>query len=432
MPLHRLLFIIAALTVFSSMSYSQEKPVVLYDESLLPKYQLPDVLVASDGTEIKTAKQWSEIRRPEIVKLFESEVYGKAPPKPSSLVFDVTEPATEALDGMAVRKQVSVQLTESAAGPHLDLLIYLPKSAKGPVPVFFGLNFYGNQSIHADPGIHITKSWVRNNSSKGTENHQATEASRGTSSSRWPVEMILDRGYGLVAAYYGDIDPDFNDDFENGVHAVYDQQQKRPADAWGSIAAWAWGLSRGMDYLEKDEIVDGQQVILLGHSRLGKTALWGGAVEPRYAAVISNNSGCGGAALSRRRYGESVRRINTAFPHWFCDNYSKYNDNENACPVDQHMLISLIAPRPTFVCSAEDDRWADPRGEFLATLYANPVFELLNVEGLAATEMPAVNEPILSRLAYSIRTGKHDVLESDWQRYIQFADRNVTHFSKRD
>lgn len=401
---------------------------VNYDESKVPAFDLPDPLIASDGTPIENAEAWNTKRRPEILELFQENVYGHSPGRPKHMSFAMFDHDEQALDGLATRDQVTIHFTEEADGPSLDLLIYTPNDAKKPVPAFLVLNFWGNHSITDDPEIKLSPSWMRDNKSHGIVDHRSTEDSRGKSIPRWAVKEILARGYALATYYYGDIDPDFDDGFKNGIQpSFYKPGQTRPKDdEWGSIGAWAWGLSRAMDYLETDDQIDHTKVAVMGHSRLGKTALWAGATDGRFAISISNNSGCGGAALSRRRFGEKVKRINTAFPHWFCTNFKAFNDRENDLPVDQHMLVSLIAPRPVYIASAVEDRWADPKGEFLSALNADPVYRLLGTAGLGTDQMPEIDQPVHGTIGYHIRSGDHDVTDFDWAAYLDFADKHFT------
>ncbi len=387
-------------------------------------YQLPELLVSNDGKIISNSEDWENIRRPEILELFETNVYGEIPDKEIDINYKLLKIDNDALDGKAIQKEIIATFSNGKESLEMNMLIFLPKNAKKPVPVFMGMNFYGNQTIHPDPNITITTSYVKNNEDFLITNNRATELSRGVRSHRWPIERILERGYGIVSIYYGDIDPDFDDDFQNGIHKLFyeDGEQPKPNE-WGSIAAWAYGLSKAMDYLVTDKDIDKNKVAVIGHSRLGKTALWAGAMDKRFAITISNDSGCGGAALSRRRQGETVKKINTSFPHWFCKNFHLYNDKEENLPVDQHMLICLIAPRPVYVASASEDQWADPEGEYLSLYHSGSVYNLYGFENLRSDTMPEVNQSqTIDNMGYHIRSGKHDLTLFDWEKYMDFAD----------
>jgi len=392
-----------------------------YDESIIPDYDLPELLHDKNGNKISTKEQWLEIRKNEILADFSSSVYGKVPEGDIDIKTELIKEGS-ALNGKAIMREVKMTFSGNDKQVSMNILMYLPIS-QSKVPLFVGLNFKGNHSIIDDPEITLTNSWIANDDKFFITNNKVTEASRGLRHNRWPVETIIDRGYGLATIYYGDIDPDKND-FSDGVHTLfYEEGQLQPAkDEWGSIGAWAWGLSRSMDYFETDEAIDASKVALMGHSRLGKASLWAGVSDERFAIVISNDSGCGGAALSRRRIGETVGRINTVFPHWFCDNFNEFNNNEDALPVDQHMLIALVAPRPVYVNSAEDDHWADPKGEFLSAFFAGGVYRLFELEGLPSDQIPDVNNPIQKSIGYHIRTGGHDVKDFDWEAWMDFAD----------
>jgi hypothetical protein len=395
-----------------------------YDEAKVPPYTLPELLRMQDGSVVKTPEDWFKRRRPEILSMFADEMFGQTPKSKPRVRTKLLTLEPSALGGTAVRKEVSVQFAANGKTAEMRILLYLPKNAKKPAPLFLGLNFDGNQAVNKDPGITVAKSWMENSAERGISDHKATEQSRGSEASRWAVEKIVTRGYGLATAYYGDLYPDFDGGMQESVLPLFFQagQTQPAANEWQAIGAWAWGLSRALDYLETDKDVDSRHVAVMGHSRLGKTALWAGAEDTRFAMVISNDSGAGGAALNKRIFGETVEDLNVRFPHWFCRNFRKYNNNEAPLPFDSHMLIALIAPRPVYVASAQEDLWADPRGEFLAAYHAGPVYRLLGKEGLPDEQMPGINEPIMKTVGYHIRSGKHDVTDYDWERYMDFAD----------
>ncbi|WP_245224971.1 acetylxylan esterase [Pseudozobellia sp. WGM2] len=408
-----------ALLFLSAMALAQPEESYNYDETKVPKFQLPDLLTSFSGNAIETQQQWEENRRFEILQFFEKQVYGKVPDRLDEYSFKLLEESNDAYGGKARRKQVAISLKKNKRTITYNMLIYLPKG-NPTAPVFLGYNFYGNHTVTTDPKVPITEAWVSNNKTFGITDNKASENTRSVRTHRWAIEKMLDNGYGLATIYYGEVDPDKND-FSDGVHQLFYQegQDKPKTNEWGSIAAWAFGLSKAMDYLENDGNIS--DVIVFGHSRLGKAALWAGATDKRFAGVISNDSGCGGAALSKRKFGETVERINTSFPHWFADSFKKYNDNERTLPVDQHQLLALMAPRPLYVASAVEDQWADPKGEFLSTHYASKVYELYGKEGVTATNMPDVEQPIQKTVAYHIRNGKHDVTDYDWEQYIVWA-----------
>ena len=369
---------------------------VIYREENIPPYTLPDALVMNNGLKVTSASSWQEKRRPEILELFRKNVHGRAPiGRPAGMTFELGTVDREALAGKATRKDLVVSFTDESSGTRMDIRVYTPNSATWPVPCFLYLG-------RPMPGGSPVPS-------------RLAEA----------LPEILSRGYALAIIDRESVDPDEYDEFKNGVHGVFDPPGERPGDAWGTISAWAWGLSRALDYLETDKDVNAKRVAVMGVSRAGKTALWAGAQDERFAMTISVCSGCTGAALSRRRFGEPVGAINARFPHWFCKNYRNFDWNEHALPVDQHMLLSLIAPRLLYVSSADEDLWADPRGEFLGAKFADPVYKLLGTKGLEAEHMPELESPVQTgRIGYHIRRGGHGLEHYDWLRYLDFADKN--------
>ncbi len=412
---------LVALAVLTA-AFAQGPSSANYDESKVGAYTLPDPLVFTDGKPVRTPRDWTERRRQEILELFQANVFGRNPKPPANTPFDVFESDRHALAGKAIRKQVSIYFSSSKDGPKEDLLIYIPAAARKPVPMILSLNFSGNHAVIDDAGVKLPTLWDR----KTREHRQATEDSRG-SDKGFDVEKVLARGYAFATIYYQQIEPDFKGEHESGIRRLFlPAGQSEPApDAWGAIGAWAYGLSRAMDYLEKDNDINAKRVAVMGHSRLGKTALWAGALDTRFAMVLSSCSGEGGASLARRNYGETTRNLVDVFPYWFCANFRQYADDPGKLPVDAHELIALSAPRPVYVTAAEDDKWADPRGEFLACVAAGPVYRLLGAEDLGTDQFPALNQPIMRTLAFHFRTGEHAVTAFDWDQFLAFADMHL-------
>ena len=387
-----------------------------YDESKVPQYGLPDPLLTDDGHVIDTVSEWESDQRPKLLHIFENEIYGKAPPLPTT--FEFTQPIVEetALDGLAIRRQLTVRLLGGELSPSMTILLYLPAEPSQPVDIFLGLNFGGNHSLESDEDILISEGWAKHNN--------LTDLERGSKVNRWSVKQIIARGYGLATVYHADISSDLRNGYgDNNIYSYFyrDGQSEPDPDEWGAISAWAWGLRRAMDYLfQQTEWIN--RIMLMGHSRLGKAALWAAAQDDRCALVISNNSGCMGAALSRRAFGETVALINTNWSRWLCKDFHQYSDREADLPIDQHTLISLIAPRPVYIASAEEDLWADPLGEFLGGYHANPVYMLYGKQGLPSEKQPALNQPVMGTIGYHKRSGGHDVTDYDWKQYLDFAD----------
>ncbi|HUS00654.1 MAG TPA: hypothetical protein VMY77_02950 [Chitinophagaceae bacterium] len=408
-----------------------------FDENKIPPYTLPDLLVADNGKVINTSKEWETIQRPAILKKFTKNVYGKVPGKPKDIHFKTTYLNNNALNGKATRKEITIYFKKGEKGPSMNVLLYLPNNVKSRVPVFIGLNFTGNHSTQFDSTITITDSWKRINASNTAvlKNEwpyrsgfkrviRNKKAIRGEEVHRWPIEEIIDNGYGVATAYYEDLEPDHPEGWQSGVRSTLQHELNIKSEEWASISVWAWGLSRIMDYLENDDRVNAKQVVVTGLSRLGKAALWAGANDQRFAIVVSADSGEGGAALSRRDFGETIELINRVNPHWYIKKYKSYNFAVDKLPVDHHMLIALSAPRPVYIASAILDRSADPKGEFLSGKFAGPAYALYGKKGVGVEEQPPVDTPVGETIGYHVRTGEHDILLYDWIQFIHFANRH--------
>lgn len=395
---------------------------VNYDQSKVGTYTLPDPLRLDDGKMVRDAKTWWTKRRPQIVKLFETEQYGIAPGRPADQSFELVEKGS-AFDGKALRKQVAISLSKDPSWPKIHLLIYLPAAAKRPVPMYFTISFAPNQCATNDPGIIPEEGWNPRTHAKMMPTESYCRFGR------IQAEKLLDAGFGVATFYYGDIDPDYAEGFKDGirVHYLKPGETERAPDAWGSIAAWAWGMSRVEDYFETDPQIDAKRVAIQGISRLGKTVMWAGAHDQRFAAVIASCSGEGGAALSHRDFGETIAHLTapSRYPYQFAENYARWSGFPDKAPMDANMLVALVAPRPLLLQTGSTDYWSDPKGEFLAEAAAAPVYKLLGKDPLDTDEWPAAKTPILHDLAYYMHEGGHGMVPSDWDIYLEFLKANL-------
>ncbi len=373
-----------------SNAQDNNRPDVNYDESKIPPYTLPALLKTEGGQPVSTVEEWEKIRRPELYALFRDEMYGAMPEGRIRQKFTVIDVDRNFADGRATHKTVEIQMSRKGRTMKATFHLYLPNGME-KVPVF--MYFSG---VQKEPKPFLLK--------------------------------LLDAGYGLCTGDNSEFFPDRREDptvYGQSVLSLwgYKEEADLPQNCCRALGVWAWAHSRVLDYLETDKDVDASRVVVMGHSRGGKLAAWAAASDPRFAMAVLNNSGCGGAALFRRKIGENAYRINLSFPYWFCENFHKYSFNEDSLPVDQHGLIALIAPRPVYVGSGEEDHWADPKGEFLSVAHAEDVYNLYDYKGVQTMELPPVNTPVGDRAAYHIRTGGHTVADYDWDRYIEFADK---------
>lgn len=370
---------------------------------------IPDALTMADGTPVTTAEEF-EARRAEILSLFEENVYGVMPKNGYLTTFEVMEEHS-ILNGTALRKQIKITVSTGGGSSDAMMLLYIPKLEAGNLaPAIIGLNFNGNHTVLNDANIIPS---CATDTTDGTWTEMT-----GTKEERWNIRNCLERGYAVATIYANDFAPDNAETYRSRVISLF------PEPEFKAVGAWAFGLSRGVDYLIKDPAIDSSRIAVVGHSRLGKAATWAGANDERIALVISNDSGNSGASLSRGNHGETVKSINAVFPHWFCSKYAEYSKNENALPVDQNLLLAVIAPRKVYVASAAGDLWADPQGAWNSLMHATNAYELYDLEVIPyADAQPAVDTPVwTSAMGYHVRSGWHNINKVDWEHYLNYMD----------
>ncbi|MDR2774725.1 MAG: acetylxylan esterase [Tannerella sp.] len=401
--------------------YTSAQSDINYDESKTPRYVLPDVLRLNNGQKVETKEEWEKLGRPELMEMFASEMYGRTPGEKIRVRYEKLTENPDDMGGKATCKQVKF-IFSNAEGKEIEaiLLLYIPNKPEKKVPVFVSYNYNGNHSTTTDTTIYYPPSF------NFIRDVGHTHRERGNQTSRWCYDRIIDRGYAVATMCYHDIFPDVDGMKEHSIVSLfsgYDAESKAP-DEWQAIGAWAWGSSRIVDYLETEERINAGKIAIMGHSRQGKAALWAGVQDTRFGIVISNDSGSGGAALSKREFGERVANVSSIKPYWFCPAFNRYRNNEAGLPFDQHQLIALIAPRKVYIASASEDLWADPKGEFLSAYHAGPVYKLYGMSAIESDRMPELHQPVLTDIGYHIRAGKHDVTDYDWERFMDFMDKH--------
>ncbi len=411
------------LTMFT-LSTSAAPPQFPDVDQLPSRPGLPAPLVTFAGKRVTSRDQWVSQRRPELKELFQYYMYGYLPPPPAKVTGKVEREDSKAFNGKATLKEVTITFGPPDM-PAMHLLLVVPNARKAPAPVFLGLNFAGNHTVVNDPKVRLPMAWMPDRQ-PGVQKNRATDAGRGTQVDVWAIEQSIDRGYAVATCYNGDIEPD-HPDAPDGIRAYYRKHgltQAGPHE-WGTIAAWAWGLSRAVDYLRTDKDIDENRIVVVGHSRLGKAAIVAAAFDERIALAVPLQAGCGGTSPSRGKVGESVKQINDHFPHWFDGTFKEFNNQPDRLPFDQNCLVALVAPRPVLFSNATQDTWANPEGQFQVLKAADPVYRFLGVGGLEAERMPETGHLVASRLGYYIRPGRHSMTKGDWKIFLDFADKNL-------
>ena len=393
-------------------------------DQLTAQKAFPDPLVTFGGKPVQSPDDWFSVRRPELKSLFQYYMYGTIPPAPDGLRFVTRGVNRIALEGKATLKQVDLLFGDGPA-PVIHLMLVVPNGKAGPFPVFVGPNFSGNHTLLSDTNVIVTGSWMYDDY-PGVKDHRATAAGRGGCTDTWSIKQSIDRGYAVATFFNGDIEPD-DPSLRDGIRYHLTQSGRTDSDphGWGAVAAWAWGVSRAVDYLVTDRDIDGGRIAVVGHSRNGKAALVAAAFDERITLAIPHQAGCGGTSPDRGTVGESVKRINEQFPHWFCGTFHEFNDCPERLPFDQHCLIALVAPRPVLLTNAVEDTWANPAGQFEMLKEADKVYRFLGIDGMESSRMPDTGKPMNSRLGYFIRPGKHSMTPEDWKVFLDFADRHL-------